>query len=96
MGVLFTILLIILFIYYVLPRILPWLIAFLGNKMLNRFRKNMEEGQQTFGGQTNRQESGGYDRSERSRRGGRSNAGHGQIIGDDEGEYVDFEEVPKK
>ena len=54
MGVLFTILLIILFIYYVLPRILPWLIAFLGNKMLNRFKKNMEEGQQTFGGQTNR------------------------------------------
>ncbi len=96
MGVLFTILLIILFIYYVLPRILPWLIAFLGNKMLNRFKKNMEEGQQTFGGQTNRKESGSYDRSERSRRGGRSNAGHGQIIGDDEGEYVDFEEVPKK
>ena len=56
----------------------------------------MEEGQQTFGGQTNSQESGGYDRSERSRRGVRSNAGHGQIIGDDEGEYVDFEEVPKK
>ena len=48
MGVLFTILLIILFIYYVLPRILPWLIAFLGNKMLNRFKKDMEEGQQTF------------------------------------------------
>ena len=96
MGALFTILLIILFIIFVLPLILALLGIGVGYKVLNRFKKNMEEGQQTFGGQTNRQESGSYDRNERSRRGGRSNAGHGQIIGDDEGEYVDFEEVSKK
>lgn len=96
MGALFTVILIILFIIFILPLILALLGIGVGYKMLNRFKKNMEDGQQTFGGQTNRQESGGYNRNERSRRGGSSSAGHGQIIGDDEGEYVDFEEVSKK
>ena len=96
MGALFTIILIILFIIIVLPLILAMLGIGVGYKMLNRFKKNMEDSQQSFDGQANRQESGGYDRNERSRRGSRSNVGHGQIIGDDEGEYVDFEEVSKK
>ena len=96
MGTLLTIILIILFIIFVLPLILALLGIGVGYKMLNRFKKNMEDGQQTFGGQTNREESGGYDRNEHSRRGSSSSTGHGQIIGDDEGEYVDFEEVSKK
>lgn len=96
MGALLTIILIILFIIIVLPLILAMLGIGVGYKMLNRFKKNMEDSQQSFDGQANRQESGGYDRNERSRRGSRSNVGHGQIIGDDEGEYVEFEEVSKK
>ena len=77
------ILLIILFIIFVLPLILALMGIGLGFKMLNRFKKSKSS------------QTGGYSRSGQSTRSA-SGAGHGKIISDDEGEYVEFEETPRK
>lgn len=91
----FKILLIILFIIFVLPLILALLGIGVGFKMLNRFKKDLGGEETSYGRQSKSSQTSGYDRNERSTRSA-SGAGHGKIISDDEGEYVEFEETLRK
>ena len=89
------ILLIILFIIFVLPLILALMGIGVGFKMLNRFKKDLGSEQTSYGSQSKSSQTGDYGRRGQSTRGA-SGAGHGKIISDDEGEYVEFEETPRK
>ena len=89
------ILLIILFLIFVLPLILALMGIGVGFKMLNRFKKDLGGEQTSYDRQSRSSQTSGYDRSGQSTRNA-SSAGHGKIISDDEGEYVEFEETLKK
>lgn len=90
-----TVFLTIILIFYLLYLLSPYILAFVGKRLIRRMQKNFEAATQgaerTKGGSSN--PSGKKNRSSQYKNTADASSQHTKIFSADEGQYVDFEEV---